>query len=167
MVGIPLASLQMLLKDHHERDPLVKQSIHENTSFIKLQEGYPLFFSETEYSKHNKVTLVPDGHEIGILEVFDSLSQVVRVAAASHHACREVAEVHKPDNGLISALYELVTTEFLLAELRAVRSESRGDQIVASRDMDLIEDSSILGNSEKMLFFINELIAGAEDPELI
>lgn len=31
----------------------------------------------------------------------------------------------------------------------------------------MIEDSSILGNSEKMLFFIKELIASAEDPNLI
>lgn len=31
----------------------------------------------------------------------------------------------------------------------------------------MIEDSSILGNAEKMLFFIKELIASAEDPNLI
>jgi hypothetical protein len=31
----------------------------------------------------------------------------------------------------------------------------------------VIEDSSILGNAEKMLFFIKELIASAEDPNLI
>jgi hypothetical protein len=64
----------MLMKDHHERDPLVKQSIHENISFIKLQEGYPIFLSETEYSKHNKMTLVPGGKQIGILEMFESLN---------------------------------------------------------------------------------------------
>lgn len=31
----------------------------------------------------------------------------------------------------------------------------------------MIEDASILGSSEKMLFFIKELIASAEDPNLI
>lgn len=31
----------------------------------------------------------------------------------------------------------------------------------------MIEDSSILGNPEKMLFFVKELIAAAEDPNLI
>mgnify|MGYP006950426700 CR=1 FL=1 len=36
-----------------------------------------------------------------------------------------------------------------------------------SRDLEVIEDSSILGSSEKMLFFIKELIASAEDPNLI
>lgn len=45
----------MLLKDHHERDPLVKTSVHEHVSFIKLQEGYPIFFSDTEITKNNKM----------------------------------------------------------------------------------------------------------------
>lgn len=36
MLGMPISSLKMLLKDHTERDPLVKQSIHEHVSFIKL-----------------------------------------------------------------------------------------------------------------------------------
>lgn len=31
----------------------------------------------------------------------------------------------------------------------------------------MIEDDSILGNPEKMLFFTKELIAAAEDPNLI
>lgn len=48
MLGMPSSSLQMLLKQHNERDPLVKQSIHEHVSFIKLQEGYPIFMSQTE-----------------------------------------------------------------------------------------------------------------------
>lgn len=61
MLGIPFSSLQMLLKEHHEKDPSVKQSIHEHVSFIKLQEGYPLFFSESNQDKHNFVTTVPSG----------------------------------------------------------------------------------------------------------
>ena len=48
MLGMPISSLKMLLKDHTDRDPIVKQSIHENTSFIKVQEGYPIFFVDTE-----------------------------------------------------------------------------------------------------------------------
>lgn len=86
MLGMPVSSLQMLMKDHMERDPQIKLSIHENVSFIKLQEGYPHFYSETEISKNNKTQLVPGGSSIGILEVYESLSQIVRVAAAQHHA---------------------------------------------------------------------------------
>ena len=42
-LGMPYSSLQMLMKDHHERDPSVRQAIHEHVSFIKIQEGYPQF----------------------------------------------------------------------------------------------------------------------------
>lgn len=51
--------------------------------------------------------------------------------------------------------------EFLLAELRAVGAEMRGNIVAQSNDLDVIEDSSILGNSEKMLFLIKELVATA------
>ena len=43
---IPLKNLEMMLKDHHERDHLVKQSIHEHNAFIKVHEGYPHPFDQ-------------------------------------------------------------------------------------------------------------------------
>lgn len=36
MLGMPYSSLLMLMKEHHERDPVVRQTIHEHTSFIKV-----------------------------------------------------------------------------------------------------------------------------------
>ena len=36
MLGMPFSSLLMLMKEHHERDPVVKNTIHENVSFIKV-----------------------------------------------------------------------------------------------------------------------------------
>lgn len=47
MLGMPFSSLEMLMKQHHERDPVVKASLHENVSFIKIQEGYPVFIYNT------------------------------------------------------------------------------------------------------------------------
>ena len=89
------------------------------------------------------------------------------LAACTYHAIAELNEVHKPDNGLTASSMDLVTLEFLLAEMRAVQIEHGGDQLMQPRDLDQIEDSSILGNAEKMLFFIKELVASAEDPSLI
>ena len=40
---IPRKDLEKILKDHHERDQLVKESLLENVHFIKMQEGYPQF----------------------------------------------------------------------------------------------------------------------------
>jgi hypothetical protein len=64
-------------------------------------------------------------------------------------------------------MYELVTMEFMLAELRAVKTEQRGELVVSSRDLDIIEDSSVLGNSEKMYFLIKEMAASHEDSSII
>jgi hypothetical protein len=57
---------------------------------------------------------VPDGASIGILQLYESLSQVIRVAAASHHTLKELKDTHQPDNGLVSAMQDLVATELLL-----------------------------------------------------
>jgi hypothetical protein len=38
---IPLENLEQMMTDHHERDHLVRQSLHEHTAFIKVHEGYP------------------------------------------------------------------------------------------------------------------------------
>lgn len=36
MLGMPFSSLQNLMAQHHERDPLVQTTLHEDISFIKL-----------------------------------------------------------------------------------------------------------------------------------
>lgn len=103
-------------------------------SFVKLQEGYPAFFNKTEVSHKHAVQLTPRSDKVGILEIFESLSQVTKVAAVINNAFTEIDSAHNPDNGLVAATYDLVTAEFLLAELRAVKAECRGDRIVSSRD---------------------------------
>ena len=101
------------------------------------------------------------------MEIFESLSQVTKVAAVINNAFTEIQDAHNPDNGLVASTYDLVTAEFLLAELRAVKAECRGDRIVSSRDQAQIEDTSLLGNSEQMLFFTKELCASVEDSALV
>lgn len=94
MLGIPYHSLLMLMLNHHERDPLVKTSLHEHTSFIKIQEGYPIFLYETAVKEQNKVKLVHSGKKVGILDFYDSLSILPRIVAALTHSCNEVRDVH-------------------------------------------------------------------------
>ena len=45
-IGLPEADLEAILKDHHERDHLVRVSIHENASFVKISEGYPHYIQK-------------------------------------------------------------------------------------------------------------------------
>jgi hypothetical protein len=68
----------------------------------------------------------------------------------------------------MSAALEVVTLQFLLVELKAVRAEEiGGDRINSARDLDLLADDSIIGNPDKMLFHMKELVASIEDPNLV
>ena len=76
--------------------------------------------------------------------------------------------MHKPDNGFMSAALDVVTLQFLHAELKGVRAEEiEGERINSPRELELICDDSILSNSDKMLFHMKELVASIEDPDLI
>lgn len=90
-----------------------------------------------------------------------------RIVSAIANCCSELQEVHKPDNGYMSAALDVVTFQFLLAELKGVRAEEvEGDRINSARDLDLLADDSIVSNSDKMLFHMKELVASIEDPNL-
>ena len=62
---------------------------------------------------------------------------------------------------------DVVIFQFLLSELKIVRSEEvEGDRMTSARDLDLLQDDSIISNSDKMLFHMKELVASIEDPNL-
>jgi hypothetical protein len=44
---------------------------------------------------------VPGGHEIGILDLYESLSQVTKIAAVFEQTNTELKEAHRPDNGFM------------------------------------------------------------------
>ena len=135
---MPFSSLLMLMKEHHERDPLVKTSIHEHVSFIKIQEGYPVFIYDTAVKKQNKVKMTSESRPIGILDFYESLAILPKVVSVMQHCCQEMRDVHKPDNGFMEAAMDVVTLKFIYSELKGVRAEERGDQVSQSKVLDVI-----------------------------
>lgn len=115
------------------------------------------------------VKINPEGsRDIGILDFYESLANLPRVIASIQNCCSELNQVHKPDNGFMSAALDVVTLQFLHAELKGVRAEEiEGERINSPRELELICDDSILSNSDKMLFHMKELVASIEDPDLI
>lgn len=105
---------------------------------------------DTAVKSQNKVKLTEQSKDIGILDFYESLSLLPKLVATIQHVCKELYEVHRPDNGFISATQDLVTMQFLLAELKAVRAESRGALVAQSADLEQVQDESIIGNSDKM-----------------
>ena len=109
MLGVPYSSLEMLMKQHHERDPVVKTSLHEHVSFIKIQEGYPIFIYNTAIKEQNKVQVNPESsRSIGILDFYESLSNLPKIVSALQNCLAELNGVHKPDNGYMSAALDVV-----------------------------------------------------------
>ena len=161
-LGIPYANLEVLLKDHHERDPLVRQSLHENVAFIKTSEGYPRFLYHNA-QRENRVRFTPQSQSIGLLDFYESLQVMPRCLSAIKGAVRGLLDCHKPDNGLLSTALEKCSYDLLLAELKTVQGED-GLVLDRPRGMDLLDDDSVVGNPDKVLFFTKELAASAEDP---
>ena len=117
----------------------------------------------------NKVRVNPESsREIGILDFYESISNLPKIVSAIQTCQAELHGLHKPDNGYMSAALDVVILQFLHAELMVIRAEEiDGERLTSSRDLDLLTDDSILGNSDKMLFHMKELVATIEDPNLI
>ena len=81
-LGIPFQSLEMMMKEHFEKDPMVKQTIHEHVSFIKIEEGYPIFLQDNTDKLNNTIKLTPGSDRIGILDFYESLAVITKVYSA-------------------------------------------------------------------------------------
>lgn len=77
-------------------------------------------------------------------------------------AFNEICQVHKPDNGLMTTALQLCCYKYFLAELKVIKGEKHQaiDQPIGQN---YIEDDSIVGNPDKMLFYSKEFLATAED----
>ena len=61
----------------------MKTSLHEHVSFIKIQEGYPIFIYDTAVKEQNKISVNPESHrKIGILDFYESLANLPRIVSA-------------------------------------------------------------------------------------
>jgi hypothetical protein len=133
----------------------VRQSLHENVAFIKTSEGFPRFIYQNAI-KENCVRFTPQSKSIGLLDFYESLQVMPRCLSSIKGAVQGLMESHKPDNGLLSTALEKCTYDLLLAELKTVQNED-SLYLEKSRGMDLLDDDSVVGNSDKMLFFTKEL----------
>ena len=115
--------------------------------------------------QNNTLNFTNESNSIGILDFYESMHVIIRIIAAMKGAFNELNEAHRPDNGLTAAALELSTYEYIMAELKAVKGEVAGGVVDPPKGIGYIEDDSILGNSDKMLFYTKELIASAEDEQ--
>jgi hypothetical protein len=70
---------------------------------------------------------------------------------------QELLEVHRPDNGLMQSVLEQALFNSLLDDLMDVQSESPVQPSYQGKPF--LDDDSILGNSDRILFLTKELAA--------
>jgi len=101
---------------------------------------------------------------MSVLDFYESLQIMPRIIASIQGAVKELSDVHKPDNGLMMSALEKSTYDGLMQELRKVTDE---DNITAERTkgMEKLDDNSVVGNPDKMLFFAKELASSARDKQ--
>lgn len=159
-LGIPLPDLKALLEPHHERDHLVRQSVHEHISFIKMNEGYPQFFSHSA-TQRSKFKFTEHSEEVGVLDFYESLQTMPKAIACIEGVLKEVTEAHRPDNGQQATALEIASLKVLAKELKRVKAGEES----AVEGMHHLTDDFVVGNSDKMLFFTKELAASVNDPK--
>ena len=159
-IGLPLADLEMMLADHHERDHLVRVSVHENASFVKMTEGYPHYIYK---ANKNKFKFHEGASSIDLLDFYEGLHIMPRVLAAINKATKDLYDVHRPDNGLMSAALDLQAYRFMQQELDKVKAQSiLGDE--KPQGMLNLEDDTIAGNPDYLLFLTKDLAASKANP---
>lgn len=159
-IGLPSTDLEMMLADHHERDHLVRVSVHENASFVKMTEGYPHYLYK---ANKNKFKFSQGAQTIDLLDFYEGLHVMPRVLAAMAKASKDLYAAHRPDNGLMSAALDLQSYRFMSQELEKVKAQA--SLYDAQPDgMLQLEDDTIAGNPDYLLYLTKELAASKTNP---
>lgn len=74
----------------------------------------------------------------------------------------DTIEAHRPDNGLLTTLLERSVLHYLSAELEVVDNQANLNY-EKQQGLEYIDDNSIIGNPDKILFYTKELAASARD----
>lgn len=88
-----------------------------------------------------------------------------KIISAIERANNELQDVHRPDNGLMSTALEVTCLRFLNAELKNIKEGQHG-MFKRAEGLSLIDDDSILGCPDKIMFFTKEMAASSMDPEM-
>jgi hypothetical protein len=129
----------------------------------RIEEGYPLFIYDLAAKQNNTVKLTRNSERIGILDFYESMHIMTKIISAMQGAFKELNDVHRPDNGLMTSALEINTYKYILAELKVVKGET-SHFINPPKGIQYIEDDNIIGNPDKMLFYTKEFVASVDDP---
>ena len=93
-----------------------------------------------------------------MLDFYDSLNFSHKFYASLQTIMTELADVHKPHNNSFHAMMELKVLERCELEYQKVKAFVDGDKTEYT-GQEFLEEEAIVGNSEKVVFHIHDMMA--------
>jgi len=103
----------------------------------------------------------PWSQEVGNLDFYQSLNFATKLYATQQQVQQELYDALKPYDSTIMTYIDLVVAKTALAEFRKCCSIMEGGE-EEYKGRQYIEDESIVGNSEKMIFYAKEMVSSLQ-----
>lgn len=163
LLGLPEITLESLYANYKEKDKDVIQYMNEHSNFIQVHEGYPEFLMSlqggNEGPKRGRSFQINSwSQDCGTLDFYSSLEFVNRYHAHTRQVQQELYDVLKPHNAQIMTHIDQAMLDECIAEFRRVLDIFE-NRVVEYKGREYVEDESVLGNSEKIVFFTKEMLA--------
>ena len=140
--------------------------MNENSNYIRVYEGYPEFMIDFQINKSSKLgslKMTPWSLPINILDFYNSLTFINKFYAITRTCMTELVDVLKPHDNTLLALIEMKIYERAEVEFMRSRAFLEGE-LIEYVGHEYLEDETILGNSDKMNFYVKDLVAHLDKP---
>jgi hypothetical protein len=155
VLGLPEITADDLFKNNREKEPVVIDALRQQARFIKIEEGYPHFLTESKNAK-KLVKFGLDSPDTPILDFYEGLTWVSKIYSILDIVYDECIDIHKPDNGfarsaLQGAIALLAITKLKLAKMNQKDTKSPDDETWFN-----LEDGYVFDYPDKMMFLAKE-----------
>ena len=163
-LGLPKIGQEDIYKKYRENDQEVLDIMNEQSSFIQNEEGNPRRFNDREYCLDTYM----GGNKIGILDFYESLSNIHWVQNMMDECLKELTDVHKPINNYNLASLEIVLLDKAISLFTDIKDQEHNN-VHEYEGKAYIEDESLIGNAEIIRFLMKGLSASLNsgDPKYI
>ena len=188
LLGLPKITLEQLFKLCNENDDMVLDIMAEKSHFTALLEGYPDVMSHKHSGNRITVTndtnhadespraaeprttggsrsdaaisRHPSRPELmKILDFYsDSMGFVLKMTSGLKSCMSELQQVLKPHDNVQESCLEASVLEAALNLYRQTKNMLDGT-LTESAGHEYIEDDSVMGSSDKMVFYIKDMVA--------
>lgn len=147
---------------YKEKDKTIIKLMNEHTNFIQIHEGYPEFLNfqqgGTNGNHVRNFKVCPWSEPSANLDFYDSLSFINKFYSILAQVQQELYDTLKPYDPTVMTYIDSQVSVKALAEFRRVVKIMEGAE-VEYEGRQYVEDESVMGNPDKMVFYAKEMIS--------